>query len=358
MPLRIVHCANFNMIRLKGCYLASMGYKLNNGLTRLGHQVICYSDRDMSRAFGIFGNKIFFSSQKNNENFYNFCLNIKPDALLLGHADTITAETLLKIKDKLKNIKILQWNVDSINPKITLGGGIHNINNIKEKLPAVDYTLITTADKNLLQVFEPENHNIGFIPNPVDKSVERGRVFENLAPLYDLFFAASANAVRDLCGKDVSAAEVSSFITNLAPKAKTLFPRITDPSLDGATYLEALSQSAAVLNLSRTNSDYLYSSDRMAHALGNGCLTFVDRRTGFSDLFDEDEIAFYNTEEELSEKINFYISSPAARMETARKGYERAYALFNETLISDYVSSLLKETFSPSNYPFPTLIEK
>ncbi|MBO5441400.1 MAG: glycosyltransferase family 1 protein [Alphaproteobacteria bacterium] len=357
MPLRIIHCANFNQIRLKGCYLSSMGYKLNNGLTRLNHQVITYSDRDMSRAFGFLGNKTFFSDKKNNENFYQFCLNIKPDALILGHADTITAETLLKIKDKLKNIKILQWNVDSINPKVTSGGGLHNINNIKAKLPVVDYTVITTADRKLLNAFDLTKNKVGFIPNPVDNSIETARVFANESPEYDLFFAAHPDALRDVCGKDYTSKEVAAFLTREFPEQTLCFPKMNCPALNGAAYLDALKKSAMVLNLSRVNSDYLYSSDRMAHAMGNGCLALVDRHTGFADFFSDDEIAFYSSKDELLEKIKFYIHSPKERMKTAQNGHKRYFELFNETLIAKYVASLLEETYNPKDYPFPTIIE-
>lgn len=357
MSLRIIHCANFNQIRLKGCYLASLGYKLNNGLIRLNHQVITYSDRDMSRAFGFLGNKTFFSDKKNNENFYNFCINIKPDALILGHADTITAETLLKIKDKLKNIKILQWNVDSINPKVTSGGGLHNINNIKAKLPVVDYTVITTADRKLLSAFDLTKNKVGFIPNPVDKSIETAKVFANKTPDYDLFFAAGSNTLRDVCGKEMTSNAVADLLCKEFPKANLCFPKITSPALNGSSYLETLSKSAMVLNLSRINSDYLYSSDRMAHAMGNGCLALVDRHTGFADFFSDDEIAFYSSQDELLEKIKFYLSSPKERMKTAQNGHKRYFELFNETLVAKYIASLLEETYNPKDYPFPTIIE-
>ena len=113
--MKIVHCAYFKTLRLRGCSWAGMAYKLNNGLIRLGHQVICYNDREAVRALSLFGTKTPWSVRKTNENFYNYCLHFRPDAIILGHADIITAETLLKIRDKEQGIKILKWNVDCIN---------------------------------------------------------------------------------------------------------------------------------------------------------------------------------------------------------------------------------------------------
>ena len=349
-PLRIIHCANFNTVRLKGCYMASMGYKLNNGLVRLGHQVLTYSDRDMARLFGIFGKKCFLTTKKNNDNFYKFCLNLKPDIIFLGHADTISADTLLKVREKLPNIKILQWNVDAINP--VLESGRRNIKNIQSKLAAVDYTLITTAERKLYAPFNPDKNNIGFIPNPVDKSIETARVFENSSPEYDVFFASNPDAERDIGGKLLKAKEIAAMLEKNCPNTKLMFPRLNAPSADGIAYLNLIAKSAMVLNLSRISEDYLYSSDRMAHAMGNGCLAFIDRRTGFTDIFNEDEAAFYEGQDELVDKINFYKQNPLDRMGTAQKGWKKYHELFNETKVASYALSLLDGSFKKENYPF------
>lgn len=349
-PLRIIHCANFNTVRLKGCYMASMGYKLTNGLIRLGHQVMTYSDRDMERLFGLLGNRCWFSHRKNNDNFYKFCLNLKPDVILLGHADTIFLDTLLKIREALPEVKILQWNVDSINPQIE--GGRRNIEHIKAKLPAVDYTLITTKETKLYEPFNPKKNKIGYIPNPVDKSIEKSRVFEQKNPPYDVFFASNPDAQRDVCGQLMTAREIADELRQNCPEAKLMFPRVLAPSADGIDYLEKLANSAMVLNLSRISDEYLYSSDRMAHAMGNGCLALIDIRTGFNDIFSEDEVAFYQTKEELEQKINFFIKSPEQRMSVAQKGWQRYHELFNETKVASYITSLLTGTYKSEDYPY------
>ncbi len=354
-PKRIVHCANFNTIRLKGCYMASMGYKLTQGLIRLNHQVLCYSDRDVAKAFGFLGHKNFLGNQKANENFYKYCINLKPDVILLGHADTISTETLKKIKEELKDVKIVQWNVDPVNP--IEPSCINNIKNLKSKLEVVDYTFITTADSRLLSVLDLEKNKVFFIPNPVDASIETAKVYESINPKYDLFFAASPNSKRDLGGKIITSKELTEIITNNVKSDKLLFPRLNSPSLDGVSYLEGLANSAMVLNISRLSNDYLYSSDRMAHAIGQGCLTFVDRKTGFGDIFTEDEIAFYETKEELLEKINYYIENPKQRQIVAQNGYKKYHELFNETKVAKYLMSVVDGSFNEKDYPYKTLIK-
>lgn len=353
--MKIVHCAYFKTLRLRGCSWAGMAYKLNNGLIRLGHQVICYNDREAARALALFGTKTPWSVRKTNENFYNYCLHFRPDAIILGHADIITAETLLKIRDKVPGVKILQWNVDCINSYAD--NGEHNVRNIRSKLGAVDFTLITTADKKLLRQFEPEKHNVGFIPNPVDKGIEDGQAFANTAPMYDLLFAASPTRLREFGGKMVLAGEIADFLRRQAPENRFLFPQISAPMLNGTAYFDTMKQSAGVLNLSAINHDYLYSSDRMAHAMGNGCLTYIDRHTGFGDLFGEDEAGFFGSAEELIEQIERFRKAPAERAKAAERGWKHYHALFNETAVAGYAVSLLDGSFNAADHPFPTLVQ-
>ena len=71
--LKIVHCAYFKTIYIRGCFWAGMAYKLNNGLIRLGHDVVTFNDRDVNRAMSLFGMKTPFSIRKTNECFLKYC---------------------------------------------------------------------------------------------------------------------------------------------------------------------------------------------------------------------------------------------------------------------------------------------
>ena len=46
---RIIHVGAFSL-RAKGAFQHSVEHKLSNGLTRLGHQVVNFSDRQAARA--------------------------------------------------------------------------------------------------------------------------------------------------------------------------------------------------------------------------------------------------------------------------------------------------------------------
>lgn len=352
-PKRIIHCTNFNLIKRTGAYMNIAPYKISHGLIRNGHNVLDFSDRDLLKTFSVFGKLKQFGQKPFNELFYRYCVDTNPDGIILGHADTLTPKTLERIRKALPNTKVLQWNVDCINPDIYPS----NIDHINSKIDLVDYTIITTAEKRLLQQFDTKKHKVGFMPNPTDKSIESGRAFEIRNPEWDLVFPASQKSIREFAGQLIPVSEMVKRISQNIDMNKVLFPRVLSGSLIGSEYQRVFSNAAMGLNINRCNHDYLYSSDRMAHLMGNGALALIDERTGFGDLFGKDEIAFYKDEDELYRKINYYRNNPEERMAVAKKGWQKYHELFNETLIAKYITDLMFDEFDANNFPWPTLAE-
>ena len=69
----------------------------------------------------------------------------------------------------------------------------------------------------------------------------------------------------------------------------------------------------------------------------------VDRRTGFGDLFGEDEIAFYSTPEECYEKIKKYRSDVKERQKIAENGWKKIHTDYNEKVVTKYMADVLFE---------------
>ena len=356
---KILHIANFNHIKTKGCFQNSTQQKISNGLIRNGHQVINYSDRDMCRMFG-FGSMNIYGRKKVNKHLLKFCESIEPDGIVIGHADTIDLRTLLKIKELFPHIKILEWNVDSIaisDDAKSNRDALYNLKKIKLKQEAVDVLLISTADRRFLNQLKTGRNKVGYLPNIVDNSIETGKSFKEPELSYDLFFSCNPMLKRQFCGVFRDIEKICEEIILKVSGLKVLYAGVLGyPKLSGSHYQKAMIESTMGFNLSHINDAYLYSSDRLAHMIGNGLLVFVDRRTGFGDIFKEDEMAFYETPEELYEKLNYFKNNPEVRMEHAYKGYEKYYSLFNEQKIGKYISDLLFDTFSFSSYSFPSLI--
>lgn len=333
---KIVHISNFNLMRFKGCFINGMPVKISNGLTRNGYYVMNYPDRDLCRMFG-YGHMNFLGKRRINRHLIDYCRAVKPDALFIGHADVIDVDTILEIKKIFPGLKILQWSCDWIVP----GYADRNITALKKYLEAVDVLLITTGDAKLLKQFKTDKNIVGYLPNIADKSIETGEVFKQRSPLYDIMLATNTGK-RQFCGQDEEIETVVDEANTKIPGLKWLLAGIKGaPGLNGYEYIEKLTQSAMGLNLSRLNDVYHYSSDRMVHIMANGGLAFIDRRTGFNDIFTEDEAAFYSERGEFFDKLRFYKENPEARMKTAEKGFIKIHHDFNDIVVTKYMADLL-----------------
>ena len=185
-PLKIIHLTNFNR-RFNGRLHYNTGARLNNGFVRLGHNVLAISDRDILRE----NKKITdFNGKKALQktvidNFNNF----KADCLILGHADSVSNETLATLKKKNKHLKICQWFLDPLGKN----GPDYFKNNkrILNKSEFMDSTFLTTSPS----ILSTKIKNSYFIPNPSDKSFEVLKNYENDCQ-NDVFFAMSHGVHR------------------------------------------------------------------------------------------------------------------------------------------------------------------
>ena len=81
--------------------------------------------------------------------------------------------------------------------------------------------------------------------------------------------------------------------------------------------------------------------------MGNGLLTFIDKKTQMNDFFNNNEIIFYNGINDLSDKIKFYKKNEKSRIKIARNGKKKYFKLFNELKTTKYIidKSLGNRTF-------------
>jgi len=347
--LRIIHAGNFGT-RAKGAALNSIAPKLSRGLIRAGHAVVDFADREVARTATPFGGRTLGTSAANRA-LARLALDVRPDLLLLGHADTIKPATVSDLRRAMPAMRVLQWNVD---PLFEAG----NIARLREKLPVVDATLISTAGDALLP-FKRAGMRLGFFPNPVDFSVETGMAHLNAKLPFDLFYACGhpSRPPRNLCGTDW---DMQAFIAALTARVPGLRTRLagldSKPHLAGAPYQVTLGECAMGLNASRRNDLPLYSSDRLAQMVGSGQLALVDRATSYDTLFSETEMGFFASLDDLASLLRRMIADPAARQAAAAAGRARYHALFNETRVARYVLGVAFDDHNPADYEWPTLI--
>ncbi len=347
--MRILHVGNFGS-RAKGAFLHSVAPKLSRGMVRLGHQVVDFADRDVARAGNLLGSRKLGLAAVNRA-LLSLASDMHPDVLLLGHADTIRAGTIAAIRRSIPALRVLQWNVDPIFEP-------DNIGRLRTKLDVVDATLVSTAG-DALGPLRRAGMRLGFLPNPVDFSVESGAAHLRDDLPHDLFFACGhpSRPKRTIGGTEW---DMDDFFRALLAAAPSLRLRLAgamgQPHLAGHPYQEALSSCALGLNASRRNDAFLYSSDRLAHMIGNGQAILIDRASGYGTLFGEDEMAFFSTFDELAAKALHLAGNPDQRRAMAQAGRTRYHALFNEILVARYVLDVACATHNPADYAWPTLI--
>src|ERR1700733_691233 len=184
--MKIVHVSNFTL-RKDGANWYGIPYKLSNGFTRLGHYVFNFSDRDVANANPLRVRALGFG--RANKKLLGVCREVQPDLLLLGHCGIISEKTIFSVRKAVPHIRIAHWNCDPL-------FWDRNLNYLRAWAPLVDATFVTTAGDELKKVVN-RGGRVAFMPNPVDKSIESLRVFENPAPENDLVFLSGLRAFDD-----------------------------------------------------------------------------------------------------------------------------------------------------------------
>jgi len=341
--LKIMNIYNVGQKLDHRLYNISIGKKFTNGFIRNENDVIEISDRD------------FFKQNRSlnfvniNKKFQKYLIstfkNYHPNLVFFGHTNNINLQTLDEFKNINKNVVISQWNEDPVMP--SLKDSKSNIEKIQYYNDYVDHNFITT-EPSILKKQKKNLKNAKFLFIPVDKNIECYNVY-NLSPRKDLFYAMShgVNRAKLKSGKNDSRIFfLNKLITKMDNVNYDFYGFENKEPIWGNEFYTALTNSKMGLNLSRGNPTKYYSSNRIASLMGNGLLTFIDKKTDFEDIFNKNEIIFYSNIDELAEKISFYKSNNNHRKKIAKKGQEKYFKLFNEKRIGKYIieSSFNKKT--------------
>ena len=332
--LRIINIYNTGQKLNHRLYNISLGKKFTNGFIRNGHDVLEISDRDFIRQNRNFSFKN--SSFKFQEYLIETFKNYNPDFLFFGHTKNINSETIEQFRTINKNLIISQWNEDPVMPSLDYSK--NNINNISYYANLVDHNFITTEPS----VFKKQNNNVKnlhFFFVPVDRNIECFDVYK-LNPMKDIFYAMSHGVNRAKLKKGKIDSRIN-FLNNLIKKIDSInydfYGFENKEPIWGDNFYKALVNSKMGLNLSRGLPTKYYSSHRIASLMGNGLLTFIDKKTQMSDFFNNNEIIFYSSINDLSEKIKFYKKNEKSRVKIAKNGKKKYFKLFNELKTTKYI---------------------
>ena len=331
--LKIINLYNQGQKLHHRLYNISLGKKFTNGFVRNGHDVLEISDRDFLR------NNKSFSLIPSRSNFQTYLIdtfkNYNPDIVFFGHTKNIELNTLDAFKAINKNLILSQWNEDPIMPSLNYSK--QNISNIKLYSDFVDHNFITTDPSILNKTINKNNFNFFFVP--VDKNIESFEVYK-MKPKKDLFYAMSHGVNRATLREGVEDERIN-FLDKLVKKIPNIkydfYGFANKQPIWGNDFNNALINSKMALNLSRGKPTKYYSSNRIASIMGNGLLTFIDKKVQLNDIFNNDEIIFYENINDLADKLKFYSSKDNLRGKIAKKGKKKYFKLFNEKRITEYI---------------------
>ncbi len=320
--MRIIHCAPFNIVTKTGGSLYANPIKISQGLIRNNHFVHNFDYRDTSRYMSFFRNKKN-GIKKMNQFFLDLVDDINPDLIIFGHAELIEEETFSKLKQK--KIKMIYWYNDV------------PIQTYFKKIAQYFEFVLTTAGGEFISELKQYNKDVYFLPNLVDENVERYKGYKNNAFQSDVVFTGRADKER--------AALIEYLNQNLDSSINTKYIGFDKKSVViGDKYLQSLANSKISINHNRdfTLKYEWYSSDRLFHILGNGSFALSTKIINGEDFF-EDKLEYYNSYEELTSKIEYYLKNGKERIEKAKWLRERVHTLFNSQRVSQYILNLYNQ---------------
>ena len=334
--LKIFHISNFGNWLFNRLYFISIAKKLSNGFIRSGHDVLDLSDRDIVRYNRLFPDMNGF--QYLNKQIVETAKNYNPDLILLGHSYNIYKESFETIKSFNKNVVIAQWFEDHL-----ADTGPDYLTNREKLFKYKDYVksnFITTHPSALK--FLKNKKNFFYLPIPVDKNIEKLNIYENDHSISDLFFSMSHGVNRGKLKRN-KRDDRTFFIDNLIEKNPNIIFDIygykkREP-IWSEDFYHSINLSKMGLNLSRGKPIKYATSNRISSLIGNGLLTFIDKKTKLDNFLNDDEVIFYNNINDLSEKLNYFKKNDVLRKKYAKKGKEKYFMYFDSTIVSDYIIS-------------------
>jgi len=323
--LKIVHVGSYNYLKDGQSYY-SPDYKFHDGFVQNGHFVYPFSHRDTARCENIFKSKRW-GVGKTNARLIETCKNIRPELLLLGTAESISAKTLATIKEMLPDIKIAMWFVDPLWLE-------QHISNIEDKLPFLDAFFATTSGEQL-RAFKTKTNKVSYIPNICNAAVETHRNFEkdNL-PIGFLF-----------CGRDYKEPGRQAFLVELSKNVhkydSKFYGCLGNKPIFGAEYVDTLGLASMSMSYNRRNDVELYMSDRIAHLTGNGILTFSPKVPKMEMLYTPDEVVYFDELGDLVAKIEEFKNDDEKRKKIARNGWQMTQNSYNAARVAKYMSEVI-----------------
>jgi len=344
-PIRILLFANFERWRAQS-YFYNTDHKLFHGLTRAGHLVLPFSERDTARDLSPFGSKRFGIS-KMADRAIETVTQFQPHLIIIGHADTVPDTFFARLREASPGVRLVRFCVDSLQ---------HHSGPIKSfsrHLPLVDLGFLTTGDAEARRGL---GGPVAFLPHSADAAIETKRVHDVPASKLDsdVIFLGTGRAGRD--------DQLAYLESNLPDELRfDIGGRSRDGvQTRGMAFLDRLTSGAASPCLpldDRIQMPELYVSNRLTQVMGNGLLSYTHRAANYASLFDEGVVEF-DGREELAELMARFWRDDAERRRLAEIGWRITHEDFNCETVARYVVETAMQRPLSREYRWPTGISE
>lgn len=320
---RILFVGNF-LTRHWGNGRTGIDMRLAAGAIRSAYQVLTFSERDIARFLAPLGFLRNIGAKMMNARLLKTAKNWKPDVIFLSHCDYVTNETLDAIHASVSGVKIIHINCDAIEQA-------HTCAQIARRASSCDAIFVTTAGEKL-KTWTTGKNVVGFFPNPCDASFEVEDNSDKTEFVHDLFFAGRPSA------GDARRQFLEQLQGCLAPSVRFgLFGMGQSPLVVGRAYEETIAQVKMGLSINQFEGLKWYASDRLAHLMANGVLTFQYDGNDMQRFFGDRETVYYHTPDELAAKVDYFNTHDDERRAVAAAGRAKYHALFNAQRVLNYM---------------------
>ncbi|MEQ1612236.1 MAG: glycosyltransferase [Hyphomicrobiaceae bacterium] len=306
-------------------------HKLRNGFIRAGSHVVWFSDRDIADYSAPFRYRPL-GQWVANAKLVKLVETIEPDVICLMHADLIADATLEKIRKSRPATKIVSVYLDPLSEG-------RFADRFRRAASTSDIAFATTAG-TALAVFADAG-NVGFLPNPIDRSVERACAYEGADHDYDFFFAGKPKGRERL---------LHNLQQRLPQRRFGLFLQAGKTmALGGAAYTRTLGRSRIAIAAGFGTDWKWYASDRIAQYLGAGCLVAQPALGDFAHLYGEGSLLLYEDADDLAVQAENLLAGDRWR-EMAKAGQSAALAVSDTRIVARYV---LDRAFGEQSFDWP-----
>jgi hypothetical protein len=321
--------------------------KLSLGLSQLGHAVYNFSQRDVARAENPFKSKNF-GRKAMIKALLETVKNFRPELVVLGHSEMVDDETLKELRNHLPDAPFVMWYCD---PLFREYEDVFDVPLLSRRSELID-VIFTTSGANVLDEITKGRCIAAHVPNWVHAGCESGKAF------------ASANLNNDLiyAGNDYNLAGRKALLESLVGSSSSLnfalYQALGNPRIHGQAYYDQLSSSLMGLSLSRRFDVPWYTSDRMQQEMGNGVCTISPSTEGLTQLFSSDEVVWFDNEDEILEKVNWYKAHESEARTIAERGWKAVHERCDALRVAQFMIDLAFDQPLSEDYEWSSQIIK